>query len=78
MADQLAAQWLPAYGHAVVRAPHLDRLAAQGTVFDACYTNSPICVAARAAMMTGRHISATGAYDNGTEFAASWPTFVHH
>jgi choline-sulfatase len=61
-----------------VRAPHLDRLAADGVVFDAAYTNSPICVAARAALMTGRFISSTGLYDNGTEFPASLPTFVHH
>jgi choline-sulfatase len=43
MADQLAPQFLPAYGHRVVRAPHLDRLANEGVVFDAAYTNSPLC-----------------------------------
>jgi choline-sulfatase len=28
MVDQLAACWLPAYGHAIVRSPALDELAA--------------------------------------------------
>ena len=78
MADQLGAQWLPSYGHPVVRTPHLDALAASGTLFQNCYTPSPICVAARAAMMAGRHVSASGLYDNGTEFPSSMPTFVHH
>ena len=34
MVDQLAAQFLPAYGHKIVKAPNLDRLAAEGVVFD--------------------------------------------
>ena len=37
MADQLAAQWLPAYGHDIVQAPHLDRLAREGVVFESAY-----------------------------------------
>jgi len=34
MADQLAARWLPIHGHPLVRAPHLERLAAEGTVLE--------------------------------------------
>ena len=37
MVDQLAASWLPAYGHDVVQAPHLDALAAEGVVFESAY-----------------------------------------
>ena len=43
MADQLTPFALPAYGNRVARTPTLDRLAAQGVVFDAAY-----CAAVRA------------------------------
>ena len=36
MADQLAARYLPFYGHPLVRTPNLSRLAAEGVVFDNC------------------------------------------
>jgi choline-sulfatase len=35
MADQLAPQFLPCYGHPVVKAPRLQRLADEGVVFGA-------------------------------------------
>jgi arylsulfatase A-like enzyme len=41
-------------GNAVVRTPHLDALAARGTVFDAAYTSTPVCVPARASLISGR------------------------
>ena len=78
MADQLAAQWLPAYGHDVVDAPHLDRLASEGVVFESAYCASPLCTPSRAALLTGRLPSRTGVYDNAAELPASTPTVVHH
>ena len=42
MADQLAPQFLPCYGHPLVKAPTLQRLAEEGVVFDAAYTLSLI------------------------------------
>ena len=77
MADQLAAAHLPAYGHAVVRAPNLKRLADGGAVFESCYCASPLCAPSRAAMLTGRLPSQTGVYDNAAELPASAPTVVH-
>ncbi|MFZ1996096.1 MAG: choline-sulfatase [Solirubrobacteraceae bacterium] len=77
MADQLAAGWLPAYGHDVVQAPHLSQLAATGTVFESAYTAFPLCAPARAAMLTGRYASRVGVYDNAAEFRAGAPTVVH-
>jgi choline-sulfatase len=77
MADQLAAGWLPAYGHSVVQAPNLSRLAQDGTVFESAYTAFPLCAPARAAMLTGRYASRTGVYDNAAEFRAGAPTVVH-
>ena len=54
MADQLAPDFLPAYGHPVVRTPRRDEIAADSAIFDAHYSNSPLCVPARAGLMTGR------------------------
>jgi choline-sulfatase len=77
MADQLAAPFLKAYGGVAV-SPAIDRLAAEGVVFDSAYSNSPLCAPARFAMMSGQLNSKIGAYDNASEFAASTPTFAHH
>ncbi len=41
-------------GHPLVKTPNLDALAAGGTRFTSAYTNSPICVPARASLATGR------------------------
>jgi choline-sulfatase len=77
MADQLAASWLPIYGHPVVQAPHLSALARGATVFDSAYCAYPLCAPSRAAMLTGRYASAVGVYDNAAELRAATPTVVH-
>ncbi len=77
MADQLAAPFLSIHGGPAVT-PNIDRLAADGTVFDSAYSNSPLCAPARFAMMSGQLNSKIGAYDNASEFASSIPTFAHH
>ena len=77
MVDQLAAGWLPAYGHAVVRSPALDGLARSGVVYESAYCPSPLCAPSRAAILTGRLPSEIGVYDNASELRASEPTFVH-
>ncbi len=77
MADQLAASFLPCYGHPVVRAPNLDRLAQAGTVFESAYCASPLCAPSRFAMLAGRRASAIAAFDNAAELPAATPTIVH-
>ncbi len=78
MADQLAAPFLPAYGHRVVRTPNLDALAARSAVFDSFYCVSPLCAPARFTMMAGALPSRIGAFDNAADFAADVPTFAHY
>jgi choline-sulfatase len=77
MADQMSAPFIPPWGGPAIT-PAIDRLAADGVVFDTTYSNSPLCAPARFVMMSGRHASRIGAYDNAAEFAASIPTFAHH
>jgi arylsulfatase A-like enzyme len=64
MADQLAAPFLPMHGHPVVKAPHIDRLAERGVVFDSTYCNFPICAPSRFSMLSGRLPHAIDAWDN--------------
>ena len=78
MADQLTPFALPFYGHPLVHAPALSRLASEGVVFDAAYCNSPICAPSRYSMLSGRMPHAMGAYDNASEFAAEIPTMAHY
>ena len=78
MADQLAPQVLPAYGHPRVRTPNLDRLAAEGVVVENAYCNFPLCASARFSMLSGRLPSRIGAYHNAAEFPSSVPTFHHY
>ncbi|NNC43007.1 MAG: choline-sulfatase [Acidimicrobiia bacterium] len=77
-ADQLAPQFLPAYGHDVVKAPNLDAMAERGMVFDAAYCNSPLCAPSRFSMMTGRLPSRIDAWDNASQLSSEIPTFAHY
>jgi len=78
MADQLTARALPAYGNRIAKTPHIDALAAGGVVFDSFYCNSPLCAPSRFSFLSGRQVSAIGAYDNAAEFQAQVPTFAHY
>jgi choline-sulfatase len=78
MYDQLTPAALGCYGNRATRAPHIDRLAAGGVVFDAAYTNSPLCTPARYCMMTGQLPSATRGYDNAAYLPSTVPTFAHY
>jgi choline-sulfatase len=78
IADQMAGPALPCYGHSVVQAPNITRLAQEGIVFDSAYCNSPLCAPSRASLVTGQLPSRIGAYDNAAEFPSSIPTFGHY
>ena len=78
MADQLAPQYLGAYGHPVVKSPRIDALAQRGVLFESAYSNCPICAPSRASMCTGCYVGRIGAFDNGADFPSCVPTFMHH
>jgi choline-sulfatase len=77
MADQLTARALRPYGNVVSKTPNIDALAGAGVVFDSFYCNSPLCAPSRFSFLSGRHVSAIGAYDNAAEFSSQIPTFAH-
>jgi choline-sulfatase len=77
-ADQMAPQALPIHGHPLVKTPNIQALADQGVVFDKAYCNFPLCVPSRYSMLTGRHTSKIGAWDNAVEMASETPALAHY
>lgn len=66
------------YGHPLVQTPHLDRLAAQGVLFENAYCNNPICVPSRMSFITGKFASDVNIFDNSSPLASEIPTFAHY
>ena len=67
LADDLGYGDLGIYGHPLTRTPNIDRLAAEGSRFDAMYVPSPICAPSRAALLTGRYPMRNGVtWNNNT------------
>jgi choline-sulfatase len=65
------------YGDPLVQTPNLDRLAADGVVFENCYCPSPICVPSRMAMLSGRHPYQNGVWTNSHILDSGIPTLAH-
>ncbi len=55
MPDQFRADALGCAGHPVFRTPNLDRLAGEGVRFTRAYATSPLCMPARASVMSGTY-----------------------
>jgi choline-sulfatase len=77
ISDQHAGRYGGFAGDQLVRTPNLDRIAANGTAFDAAYTSCPLCVPARVSMLTGQLPSKTGIYTNHGAIASDQATFLH-
>jgi choline-sulfatase len=77
MSDEHSRHVLGAYGNTVVKTPNLDRLAAEGTVFENAYANCPICVPSRASFATGRYVHEIGYWDNAFPYTGTPPSFGH-
>lgn len=77
MTDQHARHASGAYGSSVVKTPHIDALAAAGTLFETAYCASPMCVPSRAAFMTGRFVHEIGAWDNAHAFSGEPQGWAH-
>jgi len=75
MADQLSARWLGCYGNPAASTPHLDDLAQSGVQFDRCVSPYPVCMPARASLITGRSAQHHGLWYNGWELAPGLTTF---
>ncbi len=78
MADQLNSSALATYGNKVCKTPHIDSLAARGTLFENFYCNFPLCAPSRVSMLTGRQASRLGVFDNACDFPSQAPTLPHY
>ena len=63
-ADQFRADVLNVYGGKVISTPHLDRLAAEGIVFDHALSTCPLCTPFRGMLMTGKYPTHSGLIAN--------------
>lgn len=59
LADDLGTAPVAAYGNRYYQTPNLDRLARDGTRFNAAYSACPVCSPTRAAIMTGQYPART-------------------
>ena len=62
LTDQQRWDSLGCYGVAGVHTPNLDRLAAEGTLYERCYVNGTVCTPSRASLWTGKHIPGHGVH----------------
>src|SRR5688500_5318540 len=67
----------PLGGHPQVKTPHMDRLAARGTVFTNAHCQAPLCNPSRVSLLTGLRPSTTGVYALEPWFRDD-PTFKDH
>lgn len=63
--DQQRFDTLGCYGNTYVHTPNLDRLAAEGVIFENCYSQNPVCSPSRASFLSGRYPHNTGCRQNG-------------
>lgn len=77
ISDEHQAAITGCYGNPHVETPHLDALAERGTRFTNAYTNSPICVPARAILASGRYAHQTGHWDNAFPYTGEPESWGH-
>jgi arylsulfatase A-like enzyme/Tfp pilus assembly protein PilF len=66
--DTTRADRLGAYGYSGIKTPAMDRLAAEGTVFERAITAAPLTLPAHTTLMTGLYPPRHGVRDNGGFF----------
>ena len=69
-ADQWRGDCLSALGHPVVKTPNLDRLAAEGVIFERHFANAAPCGPSRASLHTGLYLQNHRSGTNGTPLDA--------
>ncbi|MDH3591855.1 MAG: sulfatase-like hydrolase/transferase, partial [Planctomycetota bacterium] len=73
--DDHSAAAVGCYGSRLTKTPQLDRLAAEGLVFENAFCTNAICAPARAVVLTGRHSHQNGVRDNRARFDGAQITF---
>ena len=64
------------YGKTEVKTPHIDALAERGVRFANAYSQGVACNPSRSSLLTGRNPTATGVFDNRTNYRDALPEAV--
>jgi arylsulfatase A-like enzyme len=75
-ADELRAQAVACHANRDVQTPVLDRLAAEGVVFDHAYSTTPVCTPVRGSLLTGCWPRTHGAATNDLPIKHEGPTLA--
>ena len=67
---------LHCYGQAHIHSPNIDRLAADGVLFEHAYCQYPVCNASRVSVLTGLRPDSTGVFNNAIHFRKRAPHVV--
>src|SRR5688500_8750799 len=67
---------LGCYGDAYASTPNLDRLAAEGAIFQRAFTHAPVCAPSRSGLITGRYPTSIGTHHMRSKLIAPPPTFT--
>jgi choline-sulfatase len=76
MADQHQAEMMGCAGDPYAQTPNIDKLAARGTRFERAYCQGPLCMPARASLLTERFVRDHGVFENSSEIPSGLPTFT--
>jgi arylsulfatase A-like enzyme len=75
LCDDLRPDALGCYGSKHVKTPNIDRLAAEGTVFQNAFCTTSLCSPSRASILSGLYAHTHGVTNNFTEYPASMASF---
>lgn len=76
LTDDISFDDIGPYGNTFVKTPNLDRIAAQGMVFDRAYLTASSCSVSRCSMITGRYPHNTGAPELHMPLPPGQVTFI--
>ncbi len=68
VADDHGKDALGCYGNPIIKTPHLDRLASEGTRFNRAFCTTASCSASRSVILTGMHNHSNGHYGHQHSF----------
>ncbi|MGH2352627.1 MAG: sulfatase-like hydrolase/transferase, partial [Chloroflexota bacterium] len=74
--DEQRPDTIGAYGNPTIRTPNVDRLAAEGVLFEQAYCTQPVCSPSRASVLTGLYPHRHGVLQNNIPLPAEAPTLA--
>ena len=75
LCDDLRWNALSCTGHPQLRTPNIDRLAAEGVLFENAFCTTSLCSPSRASILSGLYAHAHGVTNNFTEYPRELPSF---